>query len=377
MSAPERTAKSTVAIVVWDDTNNKFKVWDGVLSTGDLSIGAVELKDGTTDARAVVSSDGTDNALVVQANVLPLPTGAATETTLLGVKQAVESPLPAGDNNIGNVDVVSSALPDGAATEATLSAAEVTLDSIKDTAGIKKITDELPAGTQIIGEVGIDQTTPGTTNNVSVTTVKPDGTNTMPSGDATARPLYTRLTDGTNDVDVVTDEGKSSIRTVTGINDGFHVALNAENISATTGYILVDLSDSVNFPHTNTDHVLIHWIDISVNPTTTFTGDICIGYLSAIDGTDATLNVLKEFHLDKKGLQINHFTEYNSSHFSASASSGLLDFTLGVTQFNTGSTNARPGNGTATPADGDLVMLVTVGASTVDVGISLGYETAP
>jgi hypothetical protein len=131
-----------------------------------------------------------------------------------GIKK-ITDPLPAGTNNIGDVDVVSSALPQGAATEATLAtratasaqtdgtqktqvvdstgdgleidgsgraaiqdqpnmdvalstrATEATLlaadgrlttidsvlDSIKDTDGIKKITDQLPAGTNEIGKV--------------------------------------------------------------------------------------------------------------------------------------------------------------------------------------------------------------------------------
>ena len=131
-----------------------------------------------------------------------------------GIKKIV-APLPAGTNNIGDVDVVSSALPQGAATEATLAtratsaaqtdgsqktqvvddtgdkleidaagraaiqnqpnmdvalstrATEATLlaadgrlttidavlDSIKDAEGIKKITDQLPAGTNEIGAV--------------------------------------------------------------------------------------------------------------------------------------------------------------------------------------------------------------------------------
>lgn len=84
--------------------------------------------------------------------------------------------IPAGTNNIGDVDILSSALPSGAATELKQDAIitwidglETLLTAIKDTAGIKKITDALPAGTNILGKVGIDQTTPGVTNAVSVT----------------------------------------------------------------------------------------------------------------------------------------------------------------------------------------------------------------
>lgn len=60
----------------------------------------------------------------------------------------------------------------------------------------------IPAGTNLVGKVGIDQTTPGTTNNVYVTTVKPDGTNTMPSLDAVGRAGFIKITDGTETASV-------------------------------------------------------------------------------------------------------------------------------------------------------------------------------
>src|SRR3990167_9370019 len=67
-------------------------------------------------------------AVPVSAASLPLPTGAATEATLSSLNAKVtavntgavviSSALPAGSNNIGDVDVVSSALPTGASTAA-------------------------------------------------------------------------------------------------------------------------------------------------------------------------------------------------------------------------------------------------------------------
>ena len=89
---------------------------------------------------------------------LPLPSGAATEATLAalntnagdietiltnirdtaGVKKITDA-LPAGTNNIGDVDVVSSALPAGAATEATVA----TLATQATAALIKAKTDNL------------------------------------------------------------------------------------------------------------------------------------------------------------------------------------------------------------------------------------------
>jgi LEA14-like dessication related protein len=119
----------------------------------------------------------------------------------------VVAPLPAGTNaigklaansgvDIGDVDVISCALPTGAATSAKQDAAEALLTMIdEDTSDIAtdtgtiaadttsidgKITAcdtgdvtigaALPAGTNLLGKVGIDQTTDGTTNKVSLST---------------------------------------------------------------------------------------------------------------------------------------------------------------------------------------------------------------
>lgn len=147
--------------------------------------------DGTVTANAGTGPwPVTDNggSLTVDATSLPLPTGASTsanQSTIIGHVDGIEGllasikdtdgikkitdPLPAGTNNIGDVDVVSSALPTGASTSANQSTIighvdqiegyvdgiEGTLTSIKDTDGIKKITDALPAGSNKIGAVNI------------------------------------------------------------------------------------------------------------------------------------------------------------------------------------------------------------------------------
>ena len=84
-------------------STNKLPV-EATLEVGDIEIGAVELKDGDSDTRADIESDGTKNALFVQAN-----------DDSLGVQQV--------QSNSSNI------------------ATETTLGLIKDTDGIKKITD--------------------------------------------------------------------------------------------------------------------------------------------------------------------------------------------------------------------------------------------
>jgi len=103
----------------------------------------------------------------VSAAALPLPAGAATEA-----KQDT------GNTSVGSIDTKTPVLGQAlaaASTPVVLTAAQVTtltppaaisgfatettLASIKDAAGIKKITDALPAGTNLLGKTGIDQVT--------------------------------------------------------------------------------------------------------------------------------------------------------------------------------------------------------------------------
>lgn len=61
------------------------------LSTGDIEIGAVEIKNATDDTRAVVKTDGTNNALVVVQNVAPPPSVGATAGVSLVTSSALEA----------------------------------------------------------------------------------------------------------------------------------------------------------------------------------------------------------------------------------------------------------------------------------------------
>jgi len=87
-----------VGVQPTDESGKKFLDIDSngaalVRFSGDLDLGAVELKDATTDARAVVKSDGVNNALVVAMN--SVPTHAVTQSgtwdigTLTGITNTV------------------------------------------------------------------------------------------------------------------------------------------------------------------------------------------------------------------------------------------------------------------------------------------------
>lgn len=160
-----------------------------------------------------------------------------------GVKKIVD-PLPAGTNNIGDVDVVSSALPTGAATETTLAAIkaktdnipadpareggnlaslaaedfatettlltratqttaaaiQTVLEAIRDTAGVKKIVDALPIGDNIIGRAKITDgtNTVGVLDDSGTYRLRVDAK--IAAGNANLQKVY--LVDGVNEIEL-------------------------------------------------------------------------------------------------------------------------------------------------------------------------------
>ena len=167
---------------------------------------------GTKAICGVVDTDGnaapllaTDNGngtstLVVSAAALP--TGAATEDTLstindklpaltVGGKIPVDASITIDEIDIGNVNI--SEFPAGNLGQQAMADSLSVVPAIGITdptyIGDIKFGEELPAGTQLIGKVGIDQTTPGTTNGVVV------NSSALPAGAATETTLDTIMDD--------------------------------------------------------------------------------------------------------------------------------------------------------------------------------------
>ena len=165
--ATETTLAALNAKVTAVDTGNV--TISGALPAGTNNIGDVDvvssvLPTGAATEATLASIDGKITAVDTSA--------LATEVTLAALNAKVtavdtgnvtiSTALPAGTNNIGDVDVVSSVLPTGAATETTLAtlATEATLSTLngKVTAvdtGSVTISTALPAGTNNIGDVDV------------------------------------------------------------------------------------------------------------------------------------------------------------------------------------------------------------------------------
>lgn len=176
--------QSGVWVTTIDDGAGSITV-DGPLTNAELRLDPVDITTGVyfgTSAFATVplfSLGGIDDDLSQwmyinsrQSAPSGFESGLITRNIPSGTQNAaVVSALPTGTNNIGDVDIAS-AIPAG-----NNNIGDVDVASIA-------------AGANVIGKVGIDQTTPGTTNGVQVNAALPAGANNI--GEVFTRPSVRR-----------------------------------------------------------------------------------------------------------------------------------------------------------------------------------------
>lgn len=183
--------------------NQNVNVVSSVLPTGAATQTTLSTVSTTLGSILLDLTNGTQITQIT--GTVPLPTGAstsalqttgntslatiATNTTNAGTP-VVSGTVTANQGTAGgtawpvvatqatgsnlHVQVDASALPTGASTSALQTTGNTSLATIATNTGAAT-----PAGTNIIGKVGIDQTTPGTTNGVQVNAALPAGTNNI------------------------------------------------------------------------------------------------------------------------------------------------------------------------------------------------------
>lgn len=183
--------------------------------------------------------------------------------------------------------------------------------------------------------------------------------------------------DGGVPISTTTNEGVTSLYVVSGITDTEVATINIDDIALTTGYMLVDLSDTTNWPHTPTGHINLLYLLFNLDPDTNFRGDIAIGFLSNVDGNNGDFNLLHEIHLDKKA-EPEVIVEMNFGSFGVSLQTNhwFGPTTLNDATWQTDVNLRGPDGTTEFPAgNGDLVMLVTRSAGEISIGLTVGYVT--
>lgn len=204
-----------------------------------------EVTEDTGDTVKVSATD-LDIRNLTSTDVVTVTGGAGqvadVKVTLDSESVAVAS-IAVGDNNIGNVDIVT--LPAGNLGQQAMAASlsVVPANNITDATylGDIKFGESLPAGSSIIGKVGIDQTTPGTTNRVDVGAVIPgtDATNLGKAIDSVAGATDTGVA-----VLAVRDDALSALTPIEGDYANLRVDANG-NLWVNLGVRLDKVNDSI------------------------------------------------------------------------------------------------------------------------------------
>jgi len=182
-----------------------------IVDSSALPSGAATAAAQTDKSQFTKLTDGTDTALVTAGGLLQVDASGAT----VPVTGTVTVTDGAGSLNVivdsGTITTVTNpvTVTDGAG------ALNVIVDSGTLTS-VTSITNALPAGTNVLGRVGIDQTTPGTTNLVQVTDGAGSLNTIVDSGTITTITNPVTVTDGAGSLNTIVDSGTlTAVTTIT------------------------------------------------------------------------------------------------------------------------------------------------------------------
>jgi len=173
------------------------------------------------------------------------------------------------------------------------------------------------------------------------------------------------------------------------------VNLGAEAVAASTPYVLVDLSDVTNFPHSKTQELHLLGLILEAEKAADGAFDVWAGVVTENDATDGSVQWVHAFHLesvtnptdstDRAHTQVD-FTlgGANFDGINCAVVSGALPFFAGnQTQadnvnWQNDENRVSPVGSTTKPAVGDLVVWVeeVAGTGTIDFSLTALYAAA-
>lgn len=119
------------------------------LDASDIQIGAVELKNAATDDRALVAASGGTPTFGI--STLPVVANASDPSLSEGKTAYASSDLAGYNRSVLKA-------------ETSKVIGTINISAAQTLANLTAITNALPAGTNLLGKVGIDQTSAGSTN---------------------------------------------------------------------------------------------------------------------------------------------------------------------------------------------------------------------
>lgn len=176
--------------------------------------------------------------------------------------------------------------------------------------------------------------------------------------------------------DLITKDGRTSQFVASGFTNTFTVHLDAQSVAADQAFMLIDLSDTTNWAHSLTGHINLEYIIIESDPDASYLGEIKIGFLSNVDGTNGDFHQLLDIDQARSSELLvevidfgSHGLDCEEDHHFGPIDAGSLLFQTDVDLVG------PPGGAAAYPSgDGDLILLIERSAGTVDVSVTLGYE---
>ncbi len=341
------------------------------------SVGDEALVDAPTNALQVLLAAGA--AAIGSVVVTALPAGVIAGMTS----------LPAGINNIGDVDVVSQP----AGVIAGMTSLPAGINNIGD---VDVLTlPSIPAGANNIGQVevtdgvsvlsiGIQETPLAGATGILVLGARYEGADSLvPIPVARFGDLNTNKADRVIPVTPMTRERLEGTKIVDGSftyqAGPFSINMEIENLTADQNFILIDLSDTTNFPHTTgTGVIYLTQMDIFIGPNTSFRGDVEIGFLENAGADNSDTHPFHVWHLDQASELVREDHIMPFSPWRASSVNHLSSArNLADTGFQTDIALASPYDPTAAfttvPGSGDIYLRVVRTAGNVDISVLLQY----
>jgi len=176
--------------------------------------------------------------------------------------------------------------------------------------------------------------------------------------------------------DTLTKDGRTSLFTLSGHADISTMHIELTNIETQTAIMLVDLSDTTNWKHTNTGHIYVHYIGLEADPDSTFLGVLGVGFLTNVDATNGDFNDMFSIEMAKKSDLIIAAFNFGGFGFECETAHHFGPITANSTLFQTDVNLLGPDGNTSFPSgNGDLVMIIDRSAGQVNVSATVGYET--
>jgi len=196
----------------------------------------------------------------------------------------------------------------------------------------------------------------------------------------TINPVTTYVTDAsTGSKMTVNSEGRGDVVQHAHPDNGM-INFTSADLTASQDFILIDISDTTNYPHVGTSYAHIEWANVQVDSDNNGDYNLSIGYLENVDATDGDYREIWSITRSKQiGNNFSgHFPLYPNgpkctNGFVATSIKSDNDTNF-QTDVNLAST-LDPTTADTPSGDGDLVLRVTRNAGTIKVLIQIGYHS--